>query len=162
MYILGGPFLPRTAHSMLKHMIPILRISRLRSAITNKINLASCILNFRLRLQKIPFCNFETFWRWENRIGFIRAENLENFPGFYVKSWYFYKKIFWVEEVWIFFGGCDPRNFWSWDFRILEYPGIYIMVLGNPCPGKSRQHLYISKISKLQKSRTFNFNSFDN
>ena len=60
-YILGGPFLPRTAHSMLKHMIPILKICRLRSAITDKINLASYILNFRPRLQKIPFCNFETF-----------------------------------------------------------------------------------------------------
>ena len=95
-YILGGPFLPRTAHSMLKHMILILRICRLRSAISNKINLASYILDFRPRLQKIPFCNFETFWRWKNRnglvTGFIRAENLENFPRFYVKPWYCYKK----------------------------------------------------------------------
>ena len=39
MYILGGPFLPRTVHSMLKHMIPILRISTLRSAVIDKIGL---------------------------------------------------------------------------------------------------------------------------
>ena len=155
MYILGGPFLPRTAHSMLKHMIPILRISRLRSAITDKINLASYILDFRPRLQKIPFCNFETFWRWKNRnglvTGFIRAENLENFPGFYVKSWYCYKKSRLGWRSLTIFGGCDPRNIWSWDFRILEYPWISWY----HAPRKSRSWEILSTLSKIPKLQNF-------
>ena len=42
-------------------MIPILRICRLRSAITDKINLASYILNFRPRLQKSHFAILKHF-----------------------------------------------------------------------------------------------------
>jgi hypothetical protein len=56
-------------------MIPILRISRLRSAIMDKIRrLRSCILNIRPHLQIIPICNFETFE--DGKTGMYRSLDL--------------------------------------------------------------------------------------
>jgi hypothetical protein len=78
-------------------------------------------------LQKFLFYYFEKIWgRKKPRIilvrEFIRAENFENFPGFYVKSWYCYKNPVWVEEVRIIFW-----RFWPQEFLVLIFydPGIY-------------------------------------
>ena len=69
------------------------------------LDMVSCILNFRPHLQKIPFCNFETFWRWKNRnvLHLLGPKILKTSLDFILNPGIATKHFFWFEEVWIFF-----------------------------------------------------------